>query len=231
MLRSITGSRARAAILAELLGDDARPHSVSELARLAGVQRSAALKEVRHLVRIGLLRPALPDRRQGPLFEAAVFPGHLDLRRFVVVAHGHAGRIRAAVEPLDPRQLVWIHGHYAEARTVRRQIRIAALTADPRRTRERVAALASELGMELAVDAMTSAEWARRLERREMRVLAIRRATRLWLIGSDELLRALERSEAQDHATWKKVLANWREEAEWDEDWDPFAPVLPRSNA
>lgn len=202
--------------------------SVSDLARAAGVNWSAADREVRRLVAQGIIRrmPAV-SRKQGPLFEAdPSFPGHLDLRRFILVAAGDAGRMRRAIAPLDPQQLAWIHGPYAETTSFIRPIRLAVITRETRAVRDRLSSVERDLHRPLALDVVTMDEWALRLARREMRVLAIRRATRLWLIGDDDLLRRRERMAATDHVAWKQALANWREEAEWDEDFDPFA-VIP----
>ncbi len=164
-------------------------------------------------------------RRLLPLFEAdPSFPGHLELRRFVLVTVGDAGRIRRAIAPVDPDQLAWIHGPYAEATSFVRAIRVAAITREPRAVRDQLASVI-DLHRPVAVDAMTIKEWSVRLTQREMRILAVRRATRLWLIGNDDLLRRRERRELEWRETWKQALANWKDEVEWDEDYDPFAPV------
>lgn len=224
MLPSITGSRARAAILIELFGDDPRHRSISDLARAAGIRPSAAAREVRRLVASGLAMNADPARRQGARYRAGEFPGHLELRRFVLATHGHAARIRAALAPLDPRQLAWVHGRYAQGQPIPRQIRVAVICREPRDARARLGPLADGLGYQILVDAMRISESVVRLQKREMRVIAIRRAPRLWLIGDDEQLRRREHSEAQDRAALKAAIANWREELsdEWDEDYDPF---------
>lgn len=221
---SITGSRVRAAVLGELLGDEPHPRSIAELAKVAGVQRSAVFREVRRLVAAGLIEAAVPHRKQGPLYQAAAFPGHLDLRRFVVLSHGHAARVRAALVPLDAQQLAWIHGTYARSRPTARQIGVVSICGDPRAARDRLAALSDEIGFRIVVDAMRIAEWVTRLQKREMRVLALRRAQRLWVIGDDDLLRRRERDESDARAALKHAIANWREELsdEWDEDYDPL---------
>lgn len=227
MLRWITGSRARAGVLAALFREDPPRRSISELAAAASVQRSAAEREVRRLVAAGVIRPdPRSTRRQGPLYEAdPEFSGRLELRRLVAVSAGVAGEIRRAILPLDPDQLAWIHGPYAEAPSCLLPIRVCAITREPHQVRDRLRAFAHEAQRRLVVDAMTLPEWTRRLERREMRVLAIRRAQRLWLLGHGERLRQREHGETSAHQTWKEAIRNWRGEYEWDEDYDPYAPV------
>lgn len=227
-LRSITGSRARAGIIAELFKEDAGGRSVSALAEAAGVRRTAAVREARRLVAAHVLRPMpLVSRVQGPLYEPdPSFAGHLELRRLVFVTVGLAGAIRRRLLPLDPHQLSWIHGPYAEGRLFRRQIRLAVITQRRREMSEVLTGLGRQIGYELVIDVATLAEWVTRLQKREMRARAIRRAARMWLVGDEELLRQSERAEMSSRATWKAALANWREELsdDWDDDrFDPFA--------
>lgn len=61
-----------------------------------------------------------------------------------------------------------------------------------------------------------------------MRARAIRRRARMWLLGSEEILRQRERSEILRRETWKHALENWRDEYEWDEDFDPSDPFPGR---
>lgn len=226
-LTSITGSRVRASILSELFGDKGGTRSISELAQAAGVHRSAAFKAVRGLVASGVLRPTGPSRVHGSRYAAdQSFAGYADLRRFILVWTGAAGEIRRALAAVDSHQLAWIHGPYAVDRPILRQIRLVAVTRDPSRVRAVVEGLRTSYLV--TSDVMTVAEWTRRVEKRELRVLAIRRAPRLWLLGSDAALAHEERVEAWSHQTWKRAIANWREEAEWDEDYDEFMrPLRP----
>lgn len=225
MLRWITGSRARSGILTALFRDDAPRRSISELAAAAAVQRSAAEREVRRLIATGVIRAdPRSSRRQGPRYEPdPAFPGHLELRRLVVVSAGIAGEIRRAILPLDPEQLAWIHGEYAERPSVLVPIRVCAITGQPRQVRDGLQAYAREAARRLVIDVMSLPEWTRRLERREIRIRAIRHAQRLWLLGDGELLRRRERDEMSFHRTWKEAIKNWRDEVDWDEDYDPFA--------
>lgn len=225
---AITGSRVRAAILRELFGDDPRPRAISDLARATGADYSAIRREVLALVRDGVLRPARSDRKLGPVYEGdPEFPGHLELRRLVLVTEGLPARIREAIAAVDPRALGWLYGRDAESASFMPVVRLAAITRDARGVRERLQAIETEPGQRLALEAMSIDEWTYRLERREMRVLAIRRAQRLWLLGDGEALRTLESSAIGGRRIWRDAIKNWREELsdDWDDDFDPFAPV------
>lgn len=186
---------------------------------------SAAEREVRRLVAAGVVRRRHHETRvQGPLYEADPgYPGHLELRRFVLLAVGDAGRIRRALAPPAPTELAWIHGRYAEAVWSIGPIRLVVITPDVQGTREALGPLGRELRYALDAEVMSFAEWMARLQKREMRVLGIRRATRLWLIGNDEALREREHLEARARAARKEAIDLWREEAAWDDDFDPFA--------
>jgi hypothetical protein len=135
---------------------------------------------------------------------------------------------REAATAVDANALVWMHGPYAEVPSPLATIRLAAITRESRVMRERLRELGSEPDMmrhRLVIDSMSIDEWVTRLEKREMRLLAIRRAQRLWLLGDTEALRRLERNEIEARRTLKHAIENWREELsdEWDEDFDPFA--------
>ena len=223
-LVSITGSRARAAVIAVLYGEASRRRSINDLAATAGIPWTAAAREIRRLVRLGLVR-AVADRHQGggAVYEAdPSFPIHGELRRLVLSATGTAHALRQALDPLDASQLTWIHGTYALGLRADGpgRIRVVSITKRTREVHEKLAGL-GRARREITSDVMSPAEWTQRLERHEMRVWAIRRSPRLWVIGDDARLVQRERHEIEMRATWKHVLENWREEFGWDDDWDP----------
>lgn len=139
---------------------------------------------------------------------------------------GMGARIREASMAVDPKALLWIHGPYAEIPSTLAAIRVAAIAREPRALRERLREFSAAPGMEqrrFILDVMSIAEWVTRLQKREMRLVAIRRAQRLWLMGDGEALRRSERSEMTSRETLQHAIKNWREELsdEWDEDFDP----------
>lgn len=222
-LEAITGSLARAAVLEELIVAE-RPRSATDVTRGRRVQLTGVRREIERLVAAGLVRRStwnMPDHSH--MFEIdPAHPGYPDLRRAVLVMAGPASLIRGALLPIDPTELAWIHGPYAEGPVVLPRMRVAVITARGREIRQALARVMPQTGHRLVTDVMSISEWITRLQRREMRIRAIRRATRMWLIGSDTLLRRAERHETEDRATWKAAIENWRDEYDWDEDYDPF---------
>lgn len=224
----MTGSRVRAAVLEELFGEAARPRSVSSLARIAGARHFAVQKELARLRAAGVIRERPLERKAGPLYEADPrSPGHLELCRYFRVTGGTPARIREAIALLDPVQLAWVYGPYAEGTPGPAPICVVSISREPRRVREAIRGVECPPGRPLVVDAVSIAEWTYRLERRELRVLAIRRAPRLWLIGDPTELRRRERSEIASRKSRQDAIRNWREELsdDWDENFDPYAPA------
>lgn len=74
---------------------------------------------------------------------------------------------------------------------------------------------------------MSIREWVARLEKGDVYLRRARRARKLWVLGSWEELVAGERAELESKRLVSSARRNWREELsdEWDEDWDPFAPI------
>lgn len=221
-LRSITGSRVRAAILCALFGEDHGRHTIGDLATLAGATAPAVSREVGRLVSAGLVR-TVPYRhsRRGPLYEAdPALPAYAELRRFLLSATGTGAAIRDALRPIDPDQLTWIYGDHALG-IVSRRLTLASISSRRREIGEGLAALRRDLGCWIMADVVGLPEWAQRVQRHELRAWAIRRAPRIWLIGDDERLRNAEHSEIAIQAARKELVVSWREEYEWDDEHDP----------
>jgi DNA-binding Lrp family transcriptional regulator len=234
-LQWITGSVARALIIAHVVDAEGSPHSVARLSEVLGVPRTGVVREMRRLVAAGVLREApFEGKRSAALYELdARQPGLVELRRFVQLNLGAAGQIRDAVHECSPRSLAWIYGAYAEGRLFSRSIRVVVLTHDRRSVTAKLASIGERMApTEIVVDAMSLKEWTYRLQRREFRALRLRRTQRMWLLGSDEELRRAEAGEIRAKETLKKLMANWREELsdDWDDSWDPFHPfsAVPR---
>lgn len=220
----MTGSRARAAILTFLVSDGRGAGSVTEIAAKAGLARYAVERELGHLIEGGLIRKVDIGPTAHALYQAVrSFPGFLELWRFVVLTSGKAARIREALAA-DGHQLAWIYGPYIEG-AYTRKIPIVVITRAPKASARALQALR---GSGFVVDAtvMTIAQWSLRLERRDLTVLRLRKAQRLWLIGDSATLRKQEKFERETRRTWKTVLENWREEFLWDDDLDQFGRVL-----
>jgi hypothetical protein len=82
-------------------------------------------------------------------------------------------------------------------------------------------------GDEIELHCMSLREWVTRLDKGDLALRQARRARKLWVLGSWDELVAREHHEMEARRTLKVALANWREALsdDWDEDWDPFAPV------
>lgn len=221
----MTGSRARAAILTFLVSDGNGAGSVSEIAARAGLARYAVERELRYLIDGGLIRKIDMSGSAHARYQVLrTFPGFIELWRFVVLTSGKAARIREAVAADDGRQLAWIYGPYIEG-AYTRKIPVVVITRAPKASARALQALrGSGFGVDATV--MTFAQWALRLERRDLTVLRLRKAQRLWLIGDSATLRKEEKFELESRRTWKTVIENWREEFLWDDDLDQFGRPL-----
>jgi DNA-binding transcriptional ArsR family regulator len=221
---AITGSRSRAAILALLFGDHAVPMSLMELARAAGVRHSAVRRELSALLAAGVIRTWGAGGPRPNYVADRAFPAAVELSRVVCLLSGTAARLREAAAAVDVRALVWIHGPYAELPAANAKLRIAAISWQRRALRSALeSAAATDPRRPPVVDVLSIAEWVTRSQRRDMRLLAIRRAQRLWILGDGAQLRLHERGELTSRETFKRAIANWREELsdEWDDDYDP----------
>ena len=222
----IAGSRCRAAILSALFGEDAHAYSLSDLSRRSGLRHSAVLRELTRLVRSGLVRRwTWDDTDPSPKYEAdRSSPGYQELRRLVLVRTGRAARIRESLAAADARQLAWIHGPYAELMLpFAHGLRVVAITRVQREVRDALRRAEERIHRRIAADVMSIEEWTSRLQSRDMRLLSVRRAQRLWLLGDGEALRRAERTAIVSRSALKNAIENWREELsdEWDEDFDP----------
>lgn len=182
-------------------------------------------RELGYLIEGGLIRKVDGVTAHPSYQVVRSFPGFIELWRFVILTSGKAARIHEVLAADGGRQLAWIYGPYIEGGYAR-TIPIVVITRAPKASARALQALK---GCGFAVDAtvMTFAQWALRLERRDLTVLRLRKAQRLWLIGDSATLRREEKLEVESRRTWKTVLENWREEFLWDDDLDEFGRPLP----
>lgn len=220
-LLTITGSRARAGILTALLreGDGAR--TAAELTRAAGVKGFGVRREIRRLLDAGLIRKAPIHTSRVHYQVDPSFTGLPELRRFVRITAGTAGRIRRALLEIDDDQLAWAYGRYAVSSFDSFVIDLVVLTRQKRKVVKSLASLTT--GHQIRPLVVSVAEWVNRLEKKELRTRAIRRSYRLWILGDDEQLVREEQRYISSRKTLQHAIANWREELsdEWDDDWDP----------
>lgn len=213
-----------------LFGQAPASFNLADLTRESGpgARHSPVQRELKRLMAEGLVRRRPSHGRQGTRYMADPSAhGYLELRRLVLVTTGLGARIGEVVDRIDPHALVWLHGPYTEEAAPLIAPRVVALTAEARQVRRQLQALEMEPGRRLILDVMSTDEWSFRVERREMRALAIRRSQRLWLRGDGNALRRAERWSTDSRRSAREAIRNWREELsdEWDEDFDPDAPV------
>lgn len=229
LLSSITGSRVRADVLAALFASERRSHGASELGRWMRLPRQLVHRELKRLAAAGVVRVSkAAGRRQ---YERDVdTPVARELVRLIRQTRGRIPRIRHALVSLRSPSLAWLVAAPAGAaigsgRRGERTAHLFVLTGAPR-SLVRVQ-LANIVDRTTEVHSMSVREWVARLEKGDVLLRDVRRGQKLWVLGSWETLLAREHVELGAKHRSRSAVANWRGEPsdEWDEDWDPFAPV------
>jgi hypothetical protein len=226
LLTSITGSRVRADVLAALFGGVARVWMPNELGRVARHPRQVVNRELKRLAATGLIRARLADGRRH--YEAdREGPISRELFRLVRQTRGRIPRIRHALVALRSPTLAWVVGPSQDRRIGpwRRKLELIVVTGAPR-SLVRVQ-LADLIDKTTELSCMSIREWVTRLEKGDVLLRRARRGHKLWVLGDWETLTSRERAVIESDRLLRDTVANWREELsdEWDEDWDPFAPV------
>ncbi len=236
VLLTVTGSRARAAILAGLFAAAPRWWGPSEIARASGQPHQTASAELRRLRAVGLVRLAEMSGRDR-YYPETEDPIAVELARFIRQTRGRIPALRAALESFESPSIAWITEVPASAssKVVRSgggspdsRAELFVLTSVP--TRLIRAHLLASGGADLGVQAMSAAEWVARLARRDVLVHVARRASKTWVRGSSGELIRWERAQRDARTTLSRAVANWRDELSdaWDEDWDPTIPDVTR---
>lgn len=226
ILSALTGSRVRADVVAALFGVDRRAWKVMELERATRRSHSPLHRELARLVKAGLLRTSVHDGRRH--FEPDPDgPVARELTRIVRQTRGRIPRIRHALIALRSPTVAWVVAPRADPVPAGRGRRIDLLvvTGAPR-SLVRVQ-LAHLLTPEIELHCMSIHEWVARLDKNDLFLRRARRTAKLWVLGSWETLLARERAQIESKRLLRAVTAKWHEELsdEWDEDWDPFAPL------
>jgi len=222
LLSSITGSRVRADVLATLFGARFRSWMPSDLGRAARQPRQLVHRELKRLASTGMIRSRVADGQR--VYEAdPTAPVTRELARLVRQTRGRLPRIRHALVDLRSPTLAWVIAATEGGRSGRSDLIV--LTGAPRSLVH--VQLADLLDRETKVHCMSLREWVARLEKGELFLRHARRVRKLWVLGSWEALVSRERAELESKRLLRSVVGNWREELsdEWDEDWDPFAPL------
>lgn len=226
LLASITGSRVRADVLAALFGTRLRVWLPSDLGQVARQPRQLVRRELKRLASAGVVRVHVDGgkRRYEPDPDA---PLARELSRLIRQTRGRIPRIRHALVALRSLTTAWVVAPepHRSPGTRRGRIELIVLTGAPR-SLVRVQ-LAHLVAPEIEIHCMSVREWVARLDKGDVFLRRARRGAKVWVLGSWETLVARERADIEAKRLLRSAVANWREELsdEWDEDWDPFAPI------
>lgn len=199
-----------------------------ELERATRRPHSPIYRELRRLASVGIVRATLQEGRRHyePIADDPIGRGLVGL---VLQTRGRVPRIRHSLIQLRSRTVAWVvAGGAAVPRADdhgRPRNALIVLTSAPK-SLVRVQ-MTDLIGSGMELHCMSVSEWMARLEKGDVFLRKARRARKLWILGGwDELVRR-ERSQVESRRTLGTAMANWREHLsdEWDEDWDPFAPV------
>lgn len=151
-----------------------------------------------------------------------------ELTHLVLQTRGRIPKVRHALVQLRSRTIAWsIAGSAGRSGGLRSRglAALIVLTSAPK-SLVRVQ-LADVVDRRMEIHCMSIREWVARLEKGDVYLRRARRARKLWVLGSWEELVAGERAELESKRLVSSARRNWREELsdEWDEDWDPFAPI------
>lgn len=221
VLAALTGSRVRADVLSALFSGPSRRWKPLELKRVTGRAHPHIYRELRRLVDVGLLRK---HSNGSPAFEPDMdAPVAREIRRLVLQTRGRVPRLRRALVQLRGRTVAWAVG--GSLRGTPGRSALIVLTSAPKSLVHVQLAGLTEAATELHV--MSVAEWVTRLDKGDVFLRRARRARKLWVVGNWDELTRRERAEVDSKKLLRTVLRNWREELsdEWDEDWDPAAPI------
>lgn len=221
LLAILTGSRVRADVIAVVFGGRARSWKPMELEAVTGRSHAPIYRELVRLVAAGLLRRQARSPHQ---FEVdADTPVSREIRRLVLQTRGRVPKLRHALVQLRGRTVAWAVG--GSLRGTPGRSALIVLTSAPK-SLVRVQ-LAKLTGAGTEVHVMSMSEWVTRLDKGDVFLRQARRARKLWIVGNWDELTRRERAEIDSKRLLQTVRRNWREELsdEWDEDWDPAAPV------
>lgn len=224
VLTSLTGSRVRADVLSALFGTKPRTWLPSELGRAVRRSRQTVTYELKRLARAGLILSRVTDGRRSYELDPHE-PVVSELTRLIRQTRGRVPRLRHALVALRAPTLAWIVSANADGHARARRHALIVLTGAPR-SLVRVQ-LVNVIDDTTDVQTMSFSEWVTRLEKGDVFLRRARRTRKLWIVGSWEELIRREQITLDARKDLRHAVTNWREELsdEWDEDWDPFAPL------
>jgi predicted nucleotidyltransferase len=192
-LGALITSDARGRLLTAMFSAPDRRWYQRELARETGLPLTAVQRELRRLVAAGFLAESREAGRRlyAPDAKSSVFG---ELQAIVLKLRGPVPAIRDAVYAEHGVRLAWIFGSFA-ARTasVLSDIDIMVLGGVPvRKLRSRLIPVERRLARSINEHVMSAAEWRRRIAANDGFVREVRHGAKLWIIGDDASLTALD---------------------------------------
>ncbi len=191
-LLALVTSAARAKILTVLFGHPGVTYYQQQLAREARLPLQAVQRELRRLVDAQVIRSAEVGGRR--LYDANVSSSiYPELFGLIQKLRGAGPTIERSIRGEDVR-LTWIFGSFAKASAgVESDIDLVVIgSARPRRVRERLETAERALGRSINEHVLSSREWSSRLAQKDPFITDLRAGPKIWLIGGDAELQALD---------------------------------------
>jgi predicted nucleotidyltransferase len=192
-LKAIVGSEARARVLTALFAERGRSFYQKELARATELPLIAVQRELKRLVTSGLVTVSTAAGRR--VYSAdpasAVYAEIAGLLRKL---RGPQAALREALAIRRNVEVAFVFGSLASgSATAASDVDLMILGSEsPRLVRTALARAERDLKRSINEHVMTSAEWTARLRKRDPFLTNVRSEPKLWVVGNDEALAALD---------------------------------------
>jgi len=191
-LRGLVLSEARAKVLTALFGERGRTFYQAELARVTGLPIVAVQRQLKRLTEAGLVTASTAGGRR--VYSAdprsAVFD---EVSSIVRKLRGPAVTLRPALRSRNV-ELAFVFGSFASGSAgASSDIDLMVLGGESTRTvRIELAKAERDLGRSVNEHVMTVREWRTRLRKDDPFLTNVRASPKLWVVGDDDKLAALD---------------------------------------
>jgi len=191
-LRGLVLSEARAKVLTALFSERDRAFYQTELARATGLRIVAVQRQLKRLVAAGLVSASVSGGRQvysadprSPIFH--------EISAIVRKLRGPAIILRPALKP-HKVELAFVFGSFASgAAAASSDIDLMVLGRESTRVvRTELTRAERDLGRSVNEHVMTAREWTTRLRKEDPFLTNVRAGPKLWVIGGENELAALD---------------------------------------
>jgi uncharacterized protein len=192
-LKALVTSEARARVLSSLFAERGRAFFQRELSRATQLPITAVQRELRRLVASGLVHREVVGGR-GRYSADASSAVYAELSSIVRKLRGPQTVIRDALAVRPRIQVAFVFGSFARGEsTASSDIDLMILGQEPARAvRTALARAERDLGRTVNEHVLSTKEWTSRLQARDPFLENVQRARKLWVIGEEDALRALE---------------------------------------